>query len=229
MEEGPWQRPVPRLEPVNIGRLTVYQIASTFQRQNCYIVTEKESATAVVIDPGYGACAAVDKLLDETGCTLSYIVLTHGHIDHIANLNELRACRPCKVVATPETSDMLPFPKKNLSAFHSVPPYTAERADVLISKKCDNLPWGSEKIILHLSPGHTAGCLTIEMPRMLFTGDTLIKDAKTVVKLPSGDRASLRESLAWIFAFPEDTRIFAGHGDSFYLRDVTPQFSLGQA
>jgi glyoxylase-like metal-dependent hydrolase (beta-lactamase superfamily II) len=160
---------------------------------------------------------------------LVYIVLTHGHIDHIANLNELRGQRPCRVVATAETSDMLPFPKKNLSAFHPVPSYSAERADVLMNGKCERLPWGRQEMILHALPGHTAGCLTVEMPQMLFTGDILIKGEKTVVKLPGGDREILRESLAWIFTLPEDMRVFAGHGDCFYLREVVPSMALDGA
>ena len=221
MEEAAWQRPARRLAPVQVGGLAVYQIVSAFHRQNCYVIAEKESAEAIVIDPGYGACAVANTLLAEMGCALVYIVLTHGHIDHIANLNELRAHWPCKVVATTATSDMLPFPKKNLSAFHPVPPYEAARADVLMQEESERLPWGMEEIILHASPGHTLGCLTVEMPRMLFTGDTLIKDEKTVVKLPGGNGSSLFNSLEFIFeTYQMNCILFPGHGESLLLGDT---------
>jgi hydroxyacylglutathione hydrolase len=224
MEENPLQRPARRLAPVQVGGFAVYQIVSAFYRQNCYVIAEKETAAAVVIDPGYGACSVVNTLLAETGCALVYILLTHGHIDHIANLNELRAQWPCKVVATAATSDMLPFPKKNLSAFHPVVPYAAECADVLIQEESQRLPWGTEEIILHASPGHTAGCLTVEMPRMLFTGDTLIKDEKTVVKLPGGNGASLAKSLKFIFeTFPPECILFPGHRESLLLGNTQPE------
>jgi glyoxylase-like metal-dependent hydrolase (beta-lactamase superfamily II) len=224
MEENPLQRPARRLAPVQVGGFAVYQIVSAFYRQNCYVIAEKETAAAVVIDPGYGACSVVNTLLAETGCALLYIVLTHGHIDHIANLNELRAHSPCKVVATSATSEMLPFPKKNLSAFYPVAPYAAERADILTQEESERLPWGMEEIILHASPGHTTGCLTVEMQRMLFTGDTLIKDEKTVVKLPGGNGASLAKSLKFIFeAFPPECILFPGHGESLLLGNTQPE------
>ncbi len=223
MEEAAWQRPARRMVPVQVGGLVVYRIVSEFYRQNCYFIAEKEGAAAIVIDPGYGACAVVNSLLAETGCAFVYIVLTHGHIDHIANLNELRAHWPCKVVATSATSDMLPFPKKNLSAFYPVDPYATEPADVLINGKCDRLTWGREEIFLHASPGHTSGCLTAEMPGMLFTGDTLIKDEKTVVKLPGGNGTSLVNSLEFIFnTHLTNCILFPGHGESLLLGDTQP-------
>jgi len=213
-----------RIAPVRVGGFGVYQIRSSFYSQNCYVITDRESAAAVVIDPGYGACPIVNTLLAETSCELAYIVLTHGHVDHIANLNELRAHWRCKVVATSETSDMLPFPKKNLSAFHPVAPYTAELADILIQEESARLPLGMQEIILHASPGHTAGCLTVEMPRILFTGDTIIKDEKTVVKLPGGSATSLSKSLKFIFqTFPPECIVFPGHGESLLLGDTRPE------
>ncbi len=224
MEEASLQHPVRRLAPVRVDGFVVYQIVSAFYCQNCYVIAEKESAEAIVIDPGYGACAVVNTLLAETGCALVYIVLTHGHFDHIANLNELRTHWPCKVVATAATSDMLPFPKKNLSAFHPVAPYVAKRADVLMLGESERLPWGMEEIILHRSPGHTAGCLTVEMPRMLFTGDTLIKNEKTIVKLPGGNGRSLAKSLKFIFeTFPPECILFPGHGESLPLGSTQPE------
>jgi glyoxylase-like metal-dependent hydrolase (beta-lactamase superfamily II) len=220
IEEAARQRLACRREPVQVGRLNVFQIVSTFKGQNCYVIADTQYATAVVIDPGYGTCVVVDRLLAEVGCTLAYIVLTHAHIDHIA---KLRAHWPCKVIATTETSDLLPFPKRNLSAFYAVP-YVAEHADVLLTGDCDRLLWGSKEMILHASPGHTEGCLMVELPGMLFTGDTLIKDTKTVVKLPGGNRTSLAKSLKYIFdTFPTGYIMFPGHGESIVLGDTQPE------
>jgi hydroxyacylglutathione hydrolase len=204
--------------PVQVGEFELYQIVSALHHQNCYLLADKKKRRALVIDPGYGSCSVVSAVLEETGFALVYIVLTHGHIDHIGNLNELRARFPCSVVATAATSDMLPFPKKNLSAFYPVAPYVARKADILMQKESEKLPWGMDEIMLQASPGHTTGCLTIAMPGMLFTGDTVIKGEKTVVKLPGGDRASLAKSLKYIFeTYPPECILFPGHGESFLL------------
>lgn len=204
-----------------VGNLIVRQIVSPFLAENCYLIEHIQKRCALAIDPGFGSALAISDALQASGCKLERIILTHEHIDHIANLNELRRLHPCSVVASRDCSERITDGKKNLSVFHLNVCYESAGADLVLMSPIEPLPWSDTLITLYAAPGHTSGGLCAYLPGMLFSGDTLIWKEKTVVKLPGGDRVKLRTTLDWIFStFPESTRVFGGHGQSFLLSET---------
>ena len=70
-----------------------YDLAS-----NCYFVTDTEDNAALVIDPG-SPSEKLQKRIDDFGAEkLQYILLTHGHYDHIGNAAALKARYPHAVI-----------------------------------------------------------------------------------------------------------------------------------
>lgn len=204
------------------SELQVHQIVSTVHGQNCYIILDGLQSGALVVDPGYGTLKAATVLLKASGRSLDYILLTHEHYDHIGNVDEFKRSFPCQVVASQVCSDAIPDPKRNFSLYHEGMAYAAMPADLVFNTDEMILPWGSREIRLHLTPGHSLGSICIELADQLFTGDTLIKEERTVVKLPGGSRESLSATLDWMFSkFPEETRVRPGHGDTFLLGETT--------
>ena len=72
---------------------------------NAYIVAEKESKQAVVIDPGYEG-DALRKKLDEHGWQLQAIWLTHAHFDHLGGAGALAASYPTPPLVALHPADM---------------------------------------------------------------------------------------------------------------------------
>jgi glyoxylase-like metal-dependent hydrolase (beta-lactamase superfamily II) len=206
---------------ISDDRIAGYRIVSPFLQQNTYVIVDAAGASAIVIDAGVKCFKPVDLILRRLGCRLEYILLTHEHYDHIGGVNDLRERFECKVVASQSSSSRITDAKQNLSFFYNSRGYIAEPADILICESAVSIPWQLFEICVFSTPGHTTGSLCAHLSGHLFTGDTIIKDEKTVVKLPGGRGRLLSDSLDFIFAtFSPETVLYPGHGKSMLLRDT---------
>lgn len=89
------------------------------------------------------------------------------------------------------------------------------------------LRFGTEEIVFFSTPGHTDASISFVAGRNLFTGDTLIKDMRTVTKLPTGSVSKLKESLVTISKMKgQGYTVYPGHGESFYLDDYNLEKAL---
>ena len=78
------------------------------------------------------------------------------------------------------------------------------------------LNWNGTTLKLIETPGHSEGSISIQLDNVLFAGDLLIQDEKTVTKLPGGSVTKLKETLRKLKAeFGPDLLIYSGHGESF--------------
>lgn len=201
-----------------------YRIVSPFLLQNAYVLIDKGDASAVVIDPGVRCFDAIESILRKSCCQPEYIIITHEHYDHIGSVDKLRRAFQCKVVASPSCSSQITDAKKNLSIFYERDGYITAPAEIVLCGTVTKLPWHRYGFTLFSTPGHTGGSICIYFTGHLFTGDTIIKDEKTVTKLPGGSRPLLLSSLGFIFStFDPNTMLHPGHGDGLMLRDTVPQ------
>jgi len=94
-----------RIQKINVGPLQVC----------CYIVTGNVSSEAMIIDPGADAETIIAFIKDKH-LIPKFIVITHGHGDHIgANARLKEAFPDIQICVHEEDQDMLPYPAKNLS------------------------------------------------------------------------------------------------------------------
>ena len=142
------------------------------------------------------------------------VALTHGHFDHILAVPELSRSFHVPVYASAVEDAMLADTSLNLSGTCDSEP-TSFHADELLRD-------GQEFTLLGLNwkliatPGHTAGsaCYYIADEGVLLAGDTLFADSYGRTDLPTGSASQLVESiLDKLFALPEDTMVYPGHGD----------------
>jgi glyoxylase-like metal-dependent hydrolase (beta-lactamase superfamily II) len=219
--------PATILPAVRLGELLVHQVVSPYYAQNGFLLLDPRLRSAVAIDPGFGAAASMTDFLRAGQLTLEYIILTHEHIDHIANLNELRETHRCPVIASSLCSEHITQGKKNLSVFQLGCAYETAPADILHQAQRSQHLWAGHGVSIHSSPGHTDASVCIQVADGIFTGDTLIWDEKTVVKLPTGSRAKLEKTFAWLFSeFAPPTLVFGGHGRAFRLEETNPSVHL---
>lgn len=179
---------------------------------NCYIVWDR-NGYAVVVDPGGPAKEVVDFIHDKC-LNLQWILLTHGHGDHIGGVSDLIGLSEHGLAIHCDDSECLTDANKNLSAF-MMEPLVMPPADTLLNDG-DILKCGDISIKVIHTPGHTLGCICLLFSegeeQFLISGDTLFARSVGRCDLPGGDEKLLTESLKKLDTFPCTMRVFPGHG-----------------
>ena len=181
---------------------------------NCYILRESETAKdCLIIDVGLEPGRLID-FSRRNKLNPVAIVLTHGHIDHIAGVAALRTEFPdIKVYIHKLDADMLTEARSNLSAMMGAA-FSTEPADLFIEEKSVIENAGIKLEVLH-TPGHTPGgiCLYSKHEGIVFTDDALFANSVGRTDFPAGSMAQLVKSIRKkLFTLPDDTIVYPGHG-----------------
>lgn len=179
---------------------------------NCYILGDEKTNEGVVIDPG-GDFDLIDENIEKLNLKIKYIILTHGHIDHIKALVPLKKKTKAKVLIHKEDLPILSDPIYNLSQFTGEDSSFSE-PDLLL-KDGDTIEFGKKKLLVLHTPGHTPGSISLYTDNLLFTGDTLFCEGMGRTDLPGSSQEKLFNSVKQkLFTKPDDTEVFPGHGPS---------------
>ncbi|NMB25380.1 MAG: MBL fold metallo-hydrolase [Firmicutes bacterium] len=193
---------------------------------NCYIVGRDQQG--IVIDPGSEG-ERILKLVDERGLQIKAIINTHGHFDHIGANDILRATTGAPLYIHEQDAPMLTDANKNLATWAGMGEVISPPADNLLHGG-EVLDFGGLKLQILHTPGHTPGCICIQIGDTLFTGDTLFAGSVGRVDLPGSSQSALANSLHnVILALPSHMAIYPGHGPSSTLRHEREQNPFLQA
>ena len=178
---------------------------------NCYLIYDEESNKACLIDPGVYDAKIIDVITSKE-LSLEYIILTHGHFDHILGANAFKEKTGATIAAHELEAEYLGDPKKSLSGGETV------SADILL-KENHTLVFGDISLKTIHTPGHTKGscCFICENEKVIFSGDTLFKNGIGRYDLYGGDYNVLMKSLQKLKSLKENYKIYPGHGDSTTL------------
>lgn len=190
---------------------------------NSYIIKDIQSGEAAVIDSGiYNASfEALLKSMDIE--KLKYILLTHGHFDHIMGIKRLQKVFGGEIVIHEADADCLCDSKKSLASVWGFECPAFER-DKTVSDG-DILTLGEEKIEVIHTPGHTVGSVTYKVGGYLFAGDTLFQSSVGRTDFPGGSTEEILKSIKKLYSLEGDYRVCPGHGDETTLsfeRDNNP-------
>ncbi|HEY5462823.1 MAG TPA: MBL fold metallo-hydrolase [Hanamia sp.] len=200
--------------------IVVKRIENNPIKSNCYIIHIIGERYAIIIDPGSYELTPIENYIKDNCLIPELIILTHEHFDHIWGVEQLRSTYGCKLVASNECSDAIVEPKKNLSLFYDQVGVYCSKADIVFTEELHTVLWHDLIIELYKTPGHSKGSICILLGRFLFTGDSLLKNDKTITKLPGGNKDQLNESIKLIYSLQHMfDKIFPGHNEEFILEE----------
>ena len=177
---------------------------------NMYLVRDEKSKEAFMVDAG-----SFDHELfvyaKERDLNIKYLILTHGHADHIGGVEEYKKAFPdMKVVASIKEEEVLKEPSYNYSREIWQRAITVE-PDIFV-KDYDILKVQDMELLILETPGHTKGGISILCEDVLFSGDTLFKHSVGRTDLYGGSMSELIKSIKEkLFTLPEQTQVFPGH------------------
>ncbi|MBE6883456.1 MAG: MBL fold metallo-hydrolase [Ruminococcaceae bacterium] len=197
--------------------MKIFQTAVGMLGTNCYLLVSGNEAA--IVDPGASGDRVItfaDKICGEQ-VKVKYVLLTHGHFDHIGAVAEVKAYYGAALCIHEEDADRLVDPDKYDRYFARVKPIEGG-ADRLL-KDGDTISLGDENIdVIHL-PGHTPGGVAYRCGDILITGDTLFHGDIGRTDLAGGDQKLLMKSLAKLARLEGDYVIYPGHEEGSTLNE----------
>jgi len=179
---------------------------------NCYLYWDAASKDAVILDPG-GDENLILEMVASSGATPRAILLTHGHIDHIAAVGAVKEKLQIPLYVGQADQDLLVNPSDFVSTFYDKPVHSPP-ADFLVTDE-QLLTFGTIALRVLATPGHTPGgvCYLDEREGILFCGDTLFYSSVGRTDLPGGSYDQLLESIRTkILTLPDEIVCLPGHG-----------------
>ena len=179
---------------------------------NCYLIWD-DSGDGFVIDPG-GPAKEVEDFIRSQDIRVHWIILTHGHSDHIGGIADLRNLSENGVAIQSEDAECLTSASKNLSTDMG-DALELPSAEKMLNDG-DRLKVGKMTLDVIHTPGHTPGGICIVVTdgeeQILISGDTLFARSIGRSDLPGGNEDVLIESLKKLDGLPDKLRVFPGHG-----------------
>lgn len=183
--------------------IKVYPIG--IYEENIYVLIDEKSKDACIVDPGGNADILIEKI-EELDCNIKYILLTHGHFDHVGALNEIEAKYKAPIYINQNEVD---FMKTDKTVFGNIP------KEYKLIKDGDTLPFGDDIIKCIHTPGHTKGGMCYLYKDAVFTGDTLFKGSVGRSDFIGGDFNELINSIKTkLMVLDGNIKVYPGHMES---------------
>ncbi|MCR5481538.1 MAG: MBL fold metallo-hydrolase [Clostridia bacterium] len=185
-------------------------IPSGVLRANSYLAFDEETKKGFIVDPGGFEQKMIDEI-EKNGCSIEYIILTHGHGDHIGGVPEYKEKLPgVKLLAAETEVPLLADVVLNESRMCAGRELVL-KPDVTVTDG-ETLEIGGMTLKFIMTPGHTPGGMCILAGDVLFSGDTLFCRSIGRTDFPGGSFREIMESIREkLLVLPEETRVLPGH------------------
>lgn len=194
---------------------------------NCYILLDEQTGKAAVIDPGFMSQGLKNAINSPEIKSVDYILLTHGHFDHIMGVYELKEMTGAKVAIHKNEKNCLENERYSLASQVMPGKQKGVKCDVELDDGMI-INVGSLEVKVIFTPGHTTGGCCFLVGDTLFAGDTIFAGSIGRCDLPGGDFMTLLASIQTLSKnLVGDYRVLSGHGEETTLdveRKYNPYF-----
>lgn len=189
--------------------LVRHVVVGAFQ-ENSYVAVCEETGEAILVDPG-AEPEKIVALVASLGAKPVRILNTHGHLDHIGAVEDLRRRYGIPWGIHEGERENVESLALHCRMFGLTPP-PQPTVDHGVADG-EEFRFGKEALTAILTPGHTAGGVSYHAPGRVFVGDTLFLGSVGRTDLPGGDFATLHRSIRErLFTLPPETVVHSGHG-----------------
>lgn len=184
---------------------------------NCYLLIENNKV--IIIDAGDDAHFLLEQI-QRLNLELLGIFATHGHFDHILGVGEIQLSFDVPLYIFKEDGFLVNRVKETARHFLKMDPHMVEPQKLEWLKE-GKLTLGPFPFYVMHTPGHTPGacCFYFNQQKVIFTGDTLFKNAVGRYDHKYSDKKKLKNSLEKLFALPEITLVYPGHGEETTIEE----------
>jgi len=183
-------------------------------QMNCYLAYDEASKKGVVFDPGDEIPKILGRI-NQLGLEISKILLTHGHIDHVAFAEDLHRALGVPMLLHKDDWDMAKAAPQQALMFGLPPgPVPDIDGELPLEKAFQAAPFEFE--IRH-TPGHSPGSVTLisHADKLAFVGDAVFQGSIGRTDLPGGNYRQLIDAIGReILSLPDDYKLLPGHGPS---------------
>jgi hydroxyacylglutathione hydrolase len=193
-----------------VSDLEVVSLPNGQFAENCYLVADRRTREAVIIDPGEEPATFLAEL-DTRAWSLGAIWLTHAHIDHIVGVAAVHAASGAPIYLHPldrPLYDALPQYGGWVGMQLERPPAPDREL-----QSGQVLKVGGFEFTVRFTPGHSPGSVSFVGEGMVFGGDVLFNGSVGRTDLPGGDASTLMASIqSQLLSLPDSTVVHSGHG-----------------
>ena len=187
-------------------------VAGPVQANN-YLVVDEVSKEAILIDCSDYVTEIID-YVKENNLTVKYILLTHGHFDHVLGINRMNEVLGAKVYVHKGDKEQVVNTRAVMTMF-GLPTEGVENPKITATlSDAGELTLGNQVIKVIETPGHTPGGVCYLIGDCLFSGDTLFHGTIGRTDLPGGSFQQIKHSVKDVlFALDENIKVYPGHGE----------------
>jgi hydroxyacylglutathione hydrolase len=193
-----------------VSDLEVVSLPNGQFAENCYLVADRRTREAVIIDPGEEPSMFLAEL-DTRAWSLKAIWLSHAHIDHIIGVGPVHAATGAPICLHPLDRPI----------YDALPQYGGWVGMQLERPPAPDRELGPGQVLkvggfeftVRFTPGHSPGSVSFVGEGMVFGGDVLFNGSVGRTDLPGGDAVTLMASIqSQLLSLPDSTIVHSGHG-----------------